>query len=192
MTTRRHRAVAALIPLALLTACTVERTGAPTGESTPSVTPSVTPSFTPSFGAPSVPEPLDDAVFQADPCASLTPAQQAEFGEDDGTELSAANGIRCAYTSVSVLYSNKDTGLSYLYGLREDGVWDLWEPFRLDGYPAVAHAQLGQDSCYVAVGLSDTRYFMVAVPTRRPGDDEACTRAREWAARVLETVKAAQ
>lgn len=180
-----RRAAGILVPLALLAACTTERTGAPR---------TTAPSVTPSFGAPSVADPLDDAAFQADPCASLTPAQQAEFGMDGGNERTVGNGIKCDYSGagfVSVLFSNKDTGLSYLYELNEEDLWASWEPFRLDGYPAVTYVDPGRESCDVAVGLSDTKYFMASV-LAAPGDDEACAQAQEWAARVLETVKAGQ
>jgi hypothetical protein len=186
--TRRPVAAAALIPLALLAACTTEETGAPTG------TTAATPTATPSFGAPAVPGPLDIAAFATDPCTSLTAEQQAEFGVDGGNERTVENGDKCDYAGgafVSVLYSTEKSGLSYLYGLREDGVWARWEPLEVDGYPAVAYVKpASPEACDVAVGLSDTAY--VSVGTSVTAGEDPCQKAREWATRVMETIKAGQ
>lgn len=184
-----RRAAGILVPLALLAACTTERTGTPTS---PPTSPSGPSTDTLDFGTPSVTEPLDGTAFLADPCSGLTPEQQAEFGVGGGTERTVENGPKCDYSgaeAVSVLFSDKDTGLSYLYGLQESGTWATWEPFELDGYPAVTYVKNAGKTCDVAVGLSDESYFSVAVPLV-PGDDLDCARARDWAARVLETVRA--
>lgn len=183
--TRRHVAAAVLVPLTLLAACTTERTGTPTA---------TTPSATPSFGAPAVRDPLDVAAFAAEPCTSLTPEQQAEFGMDDGSERTVGNGNKCYYAGggfVSVLYVTEKSGLSYLYGLNENDVWARWETLEVDGYPAVAYVQpASRETCDVAVGLSDTVYVSVGM-TATSGEDP-CTGAEEWAKRVMETIKAGQ
>ena len=190
MITRRHVAAAALIPLALLAACTTEETGTPTVTGTTTTIPAVTPSF----GAPEVPDPLDIAAFAADPCTSLTPPQQAEFGVDDGNERTVENGNKCDYAGgafVSVLYSTEKSGLTYLYGLNKDGVWARWETLEVDGYPAVAYVKpASRDACDVAVGLSDTAY--VSVGSVAATGKDPCTQAGEWAKRVMETIKAGQ
>ncbi len=182
---RRHVAAAGLIPLALLAACTTGETGTPAA---------TTRSATPSFGAPAVPDPLDIAAFAAEPCTSLTPAQQVEFGVDDGNERIVENGNKCDYAGgafVSVLYSTEKSGLTYLYGLHEDGVWARWESLEVDGYPAVAYVKpASRETCDVAVGLSDTAY--VSVGTTAATGDDPCTRAEEWAKRVMETIEAGQ
>lgn len=188
MLKRRLRTAAVLIPLALLAACVSEEAG------TPVTTAPRTSSVTPSFGAPSVADPLDAAAFVADPCTSLTPAQQDELGVDDGNERTVGNGIKCDYAGgifASVLYSNKKSGLAYLYGLNQDDVWAHWDPTEVDGYPAVAYApRANPERCEVAVGLSDSSYVSVGVYSDT-GDDR-CAAGKSLAGVVLSTIKAGQ
>lgn len=184
----RHRAAAVLIPLALLAACTAEETGTPV-RATPT-----TASHTPSFGAPSVPDPLDATAFATDPCASLTDAQRDELGVDHAAERTVANGAKCDYSGgmfASVLYSNKESGLAYLYGLNEADVLAHWEPTEVDGYPAVAYAARSRpEVCEVAVGLSDSMY--VSVGRFDESGDDRCAMSKRLAGVVLSTIRAGQ
>lgn len=180
-----RRTAIALCTLTLLAGCT--STSADGDEPAPT-----TPSY-PQFGAPAVTDPLDAGPLATDPCPSLTAAEQTNLGVGDPTPTEATDGVTCAYGSdllaLTVFFSNRPSGLSFLYGMHDDGAWGHWYPTEVDGYPAVEYDHAERtETCSVAVGLSDTRYFSVSAAASPGG--EFCVRAKTVAALVLATVKA--
>ncbi|MCE7004116.1 DUF3558 domain-containing protein [Kibdelosporangium philippinense] len=203
MTGRRARITAVvLLPLALAAACD-SSDPAPPPATTTSSTPATTTSVNPATLAPRVTNPLKADRFTADPCSSLTSAQQQQFGiirtdVDDDRE-----GVGCRYgypnwtpTASAVEYATKvSIGLSYRYAEHARGSYDYWQPTDVDGYPAVGYTATkpedpGPDLCSFAIGLADTLFFSVTAEDK--SGVARCSTAKDLASAVLANIKADQ
>jgi hypothetical protein len=152
--------------------------------------------------APPVKTPLDASSFEADPCKSLTAAQQQHFGLDGGRLSDAAvEGKSCFYSNldnksdvVSVTYASKSTnGLSTRYIEYSRGAWDYWIPVDIDGYPGVTYDAVGSGEhdpglCSFAVGVKDSLFFWATAPDWNGA--AKCATVKNVAAAVLGTIKA--
>jgi hypothetical protein len=75
-------------------------------------------------------------------------------------------------------------GLETLYLNRDRGAFDLFEPFELDGHPAVrAEPEVGPD-CGIAIGLANTQVADIAV-TGRDESVDTCEIARQAGSALL-------
>jgi Protein of unknown function (DUF3558) len=143
--------------------------------------------------APRVDTPLDADAFVAEPCASLSDTQRTALALVSATSRDVADGVICEYRTksdaeMSVFYSNRPSGLNFVYRMNEGGAWGLWEPTEVDGYPAVAYNLPDHpDLCSVAVGLSDSLYFSANADADSAAD--RCSTAKSLAAAVLSTIK---
>jgi Protein of unknown function (DUF3558) len=186
MLTSRSRLTAIVAALALIAAC-----GTNQQDTTP---PSDTRPSTDTEPAPAVDTPLDADAFVAEPCTSLSDTQRTALALDSGTPRDVADGVTCEYrttsdAAMSVFYSDRSSGLNFVYRMNEGGAWGLWEPFEVDGYPAVAYTVPDHDDlCSVAVGLSDSLYFSANADA--DAADDQCSTAKNLAAEVLTTIKA--
>jgi Protein of unknown function (DUF3558) len=187
VTSRTWRVATTIVAtLALLAGCDSDQQGAPP--------PSNTPPSTDTVQVPPVDTPLDASAFEADPCASLTDTQRRHLMLDSGTPGRVADGVTCDYrtentASASVFYSDRTSGLAFVYRMNEEGAWANWEPTEVDGHPAVAYNTADQpDYCSVAVGLSDSAYFSANAKANTA--DDRCSTAKDLAAAVLSTIKA--
>lgn len=182
-----RRTAVALCLLTLLASCTSNARSVSSEPTTPAP-------YYPRYGAPAVSEPLDAGSFATDPCDSLTASQQAEFGVDSGAQDREHDGESCTYLgedglSLFVFFSNRPSGLSFLYAMNDGGSWSYWTPMAVDDRPAVVYAgPQPTASCHVGVGLSDTKYFSTG--TTADKNTDICESAKSVAAAVLATVEA--
>lgn len=153
------------------------------------------------YGAPRVSNPLDASKFLTQPCAVLSQTQLAHFdirrpGEPD-TESAVAReaGPRCVwYTEGGIfgmgfLTGNKN-GLSDTY--RGRSRFNFWEETTVEGYPAVFNDPSDgrpAGACNLTVGISDTLTFRALDNSGRTGQ-AACDRTKEYAAAIIQTLKA--
>lgn len=182
------RTATALCALTLLAGCT---SGTPDDDEPP---PATTAAHYPRYDVPTVDDPLDAGPLATDPCPSLTAAEQADLGVGNPIRTEVADGVSCAYGSdflgLTVFFSNRPSGLSFLYGMHDEGAWGHWHPTEIDGYPAVEYDPAERtENCSLAVGLSDTTYFSVTA-SASPGA-EFCVRSTTVAGMVLDAVRAA-
>ncbi|OZM73208.1 hypothetical protein CFN78_10075 [Amycolatopsis antarctica] len=187
--------------------CSVEKSGQPAvPPSQPSASESSGPPPGPSSGgtkAPAVQEPIDTAKYEGDACASLTNAQQQEFGVNDAgrlQEFPGSDDTNCSWNTganndvtIGVTYNTSiDNGLSNLYELDETGHWDAgyFEPTEVSGYPAVFQS-INDDrpggGCGLSVAVTD-QVFFTSIIQGRPGQD-GCKAAENVAEAVIETIK---
>lgn len=153
--------------------------------------------------APRVTDPLNVDKIIADPCASLNAQQRAELrldpGEPYGRDRPAECGYRVAGQSaqahVAVL-SPGGVSLDELYRNQQSrDMWKLWEPFEIDGYPAVRYNQIAEDrsQCWVALGVNDSR--LINVLYRDPdgaAKEGACARSEAVVRAVLASARTAR
>ena len=191
-----------VLSAAVLTACT------PDPDPKPEPTRPTTTVTTPR-DSPPVREPLDSKEFAADPCTSLTTAQLAELklgnpeeAVVDGADLSED---ACIYTDFDPdtqlfvyvnYYPRISDGLEARYREHlESGLWPVWNPIEVSGYPAVAfRPKDDRTGCLVDVGLSDTDFFNIKYfYFGWEGYDgrDTCAAATSVAAAVLATIRAA-
>ncbi|ONI79740.1 hypothetical protein ALI144C_23595 [Actinosynnema sp. ALI-1.44] len=194
----RRLAALALLPLTLTVACDNSTTTTPP----PTTTSTTTPTTSNSARAPRVPTPLETAAYTANPCRSLTAAQQRQFGVSAGDLVDAAReGTSCFYrypggvpTATTVTYATRvPTGLNSKYHEHSTGMWTYWEPTVVDGYPALGFqaTYVGDPTpqvCNFAIAVTDSLYFWVTADDK-PGADK-CSAAKDVASAVLTTVKA--
>ncbi|UJW32490.1 DUF3558 domain-containing protein [Saccharothrix sp. AJ9571] len=152
----------------------------------------------PVSAVPKVARPLDASKYVADPCASLTAAQQEAFNVTSSRVNSDGRGSGCIWklgdgsTSTGVSYlTSVDTGLGNLYALNDIGWWDrgYFEPTEVGGYPAVfvdLTDLRAQGDCGVAVALSDRLFFDVSMRTAKGND--VCVGAGNVAEAILHTI----
>lgn len=165
----------------------------------PAAASSTLPSAPPATEVPKVDRPLDAAKYTADPCASLTAAQQGEFNLTSSRINSDEYGAGCVWnagsgaTSPAVTYSTAfPDGLSRLYALEDIGWWDggYFEPTEVNGYPAVyvnLVDQRADGGCSLVVGVNDQLFFESSMRTR-PSND-SCLGAKNVAEAILQTIK---
>jgi hypothetical protein len=188
--------------VALLTACTGDPEPPPPPTTQTATPPSAVPTTT-LPAAPAVKNPLNTAVFEAEPCRSLTETQQKQFGLDRGKLTDAAvEGNSCFYRypdpktdAVSVTYASKSTnGLSTRYIERSRSIWSFWEPAEIDGYPGVAYDTTDDKNdpgfCHFAVGLTDSLFFWVTAVDKAGA--ARCSTAKAVATAVVATVRTDQ
>ncbi|RSM64478.1 DUF3558 domain-containing protein [Kibdelosporangium aridum] len=203
MSGRRARITAlVLLPVALIAACDGGSDPAPPPVTTTASTPPTT-STDPAAQAPRVTTPLNADRFIADPCLSLTAAQQQQFGMTRTEKKEFGEAISCFYgypnrtpTASVVAYATEvPIGLSYRYAQHARGSYNYWEPTVLDGYPAVGYTASkdtgpGPIYCDFAVGVTDTLFFWVTADDT-PGTAK-CSTAKDMASTVLSNIKADQ
>lgn len=137
------------------------------------------------LSAPSVANPLDANDFVANPCLSLSEAQQKQYGFT-GTDPGSENCFFTRGTTDSLLVSFDAGGLKALYETRGPNDFGKWQPTELDGYPAVALIEVDNTDCALAVGISDSLYFTAFVTY-----DETCADSKKIARTILTNIKAA-
>lgn len=193
-----------LLPLGLIAACDSGADPTPPPVTTTASTPPATTSTDPAAQAPRVTAPLNADRFIADPCLSLTTAQQKQFGMTRTEKKEVGrDGIGCFYgypnwtptASVVAYATNMPTGLSARYAQHARGIYPYWEPTVVDGYPAVGYTASkatdpGPKLCNFAIGLTDTLHFVVTAEDK-PGAAQ-CSTAKEVASAVLTTMKTGQ
>ncbi|MFE0023006.1 DUF3558 domain-containing protein [Amycolatopsis sp. NPDC059021] len=203
MSSNRPRAylVIAVSAAAVVSSCSTEVPGQAGPPASPSSRTDSTAGAPAGKRAPKVTRPLDAAKYIADPCASLTQAQQGEFRVLEPGERTDINGDpNCRWqlkpdgaTSVGVTYAVKVTnGLSNLYALDSTGWWKngYFTPTTVSDYPA-AYNEIAdhrtQGDCILSVAISDSLFFSTAVRSR--AGDDSCLAAKNAAAAVLDTIK---
>ena len=195
----------------LLAACsggTVGGTPSPATGSTSASSTDVASSSASSGGVPKVPSPLPASVLDGSPCDSaLTTEQVTTFIGTPKTpdrDDTFATGPACTWFSASgtggqieVFYDTKvGGGLNVVY-LNLKPKSGRWEPTNVQGYPAVASTNKGEDQritggCNVTVGIRDDLTFGVALNlsdnARKRGVD-SCQGADDVANTVLTNLK---
>ena len=161
----------------------------------------------PYAGAPAVPDPLDTASFEQDPCRALTSAQADSLkvrfpGDLRDSSLGKACEFRVlsdrlALVEIASLDKNP-FGVSAIYQADKDGKLAFFEPYDpVEGYPLVAYGAVDQRSsgaCSVVLGASDEIAFEVALQQSDAniGKKDPCKTAAMVAGLVVETMKAGQ
>lgn len=187
-----HRVVLGLLVLSALAACNTNKQEAIS--SAPS-TPTPPPTDIEHVRAPKVDHPLDATAFAAQPCEGLTDSQRSDLGLDDARPYREADGRSCRFRDVDdpqalvgVFFSDRSSGLTFIYRMNAGGAWTNWEPTRIDGYPAVGFGTSeSPNTCSVAVGIAASRYFSTAAKVDEGTD--RCTTAKSMASAVLSTIK---
>lgn len=188
------RAVILLLALAALTACTNSTNGSAQPvlpRSTPQPPPS-SPAAANNYGAPKVTTPLDTTKWQANPCATLTPAQLTALGVTQPGKLTPdPTGSVCDWSPQ----------LDAHYGLGFNAQFDPGEAKGLandyqsapgtlsrlpdiDGQPAVTQpAQNTDGSCIIYIGATDAVDYVstVLISAGLPHYDDPCSVARQVA-----------
>jgi hypothetical protein len=154
----------------------------------------------PAHGAPKVASPLDTAVFLAEPCRLLTPAQANRLGVlFPGRSRQGAGGQDCSWNSetgasVGVQFDTMTKlGLSRTYELRDTYKYFIEVP-SVEGYPAVAAATVDSrdtGSCQLWVGVSDELVLLMTgdVSRAKQGKVEPCQATETAAAMAVRTMK---
>jgi hypothetical protein len=199
--------------VALLASCTTTTAGQATSASkdapdtsSESTTPSdePDPDELPTNGAPKVDDPLDTAKFVENPCLTLTTDQsQDTFGiSPSGQPYDGSLGNACKWKNeesraqADVRFLDKNPlGLSAEYAVNEEGRWSFFEELTVEGYPAVARAQVDRRSdgiCTVVVGASDELSYEVVLQQSRDrvGSKDPCVVAADVASETVKTIKA--
>jgi hypothetical protein len=207
---RCSRLAAALISLALVSACTTEGQGQPRPASSASSDAppdtSQTAEKLPFAGAPAVDDPLDTSSYEREPCRVLTPGQARllNLPETGAVNDKVALGIGCDWLNretrgeVSINFPVDDPrGLSAEYDADSRGKWEYFEELpEIDGYPAVTRA--GTDDrdlgfCIVVVGVADDMAFesIVQLSQGNVGQKDPCEVSVQVAGMALQTMKGA-
>ncbi|GGS42810.1 DUF3558 family protein [Actinokineospora fastidiosa] len=188
---RVRQTMAAAAALIILTGC-----DSPPVEPPPTGTTTTNPtSTTLRYGAPPVALPLDAARFREDACLSLAPDQRdalnLEVNPDSQVKSMCPFTVRGGSAKIEGYIDFAASGLARLYRANASGSYRGWEPFEIDGYPAVRLLPK-ERGCHVVVGLSDQTtadIFLEDEGTRSA--EEQCVSAAGIATEVLATVRAA-
>jgi len=215
---RRAHTLISGIAILLIASCSGGHSGEPNPTTTTTSTESEsadTDNSSPTHGAPSVPSPLDVRDIIDDPCSALTKQQTDSFpGTLDSTEtakttLLSEKETSCNWNFQGDRYSYggfiagvalpRDTfhGVSSIYEADEKDEYEVFEPVKVAGYPAVINNETDNaDSgdCRLSVGLrNDTAYRITADPSSESPDyDQPCEQAKKLAEFVVENLKEAQ
>lgn len=158
----------------------------------------------PTDGAPAVENPLETAMFQENPCLSLTPEQSEDIFNlsPAGRPFRGALGNACEWKNEStwgqaeVRFLIENTrGLSAEYAVNNEGDWAYFEPLSVEGHPAVARSQAdtrADGECAVVVGATDEVTFEVRVQQSRDniGKGDPCVTAADIAGEAVKTMEA--
>lgn len=209
MRIRRSLALASLLVIAIVSACTISsegdpRPGDPTGSTSSNSTGNGEEEL-PFAGAPKVNNPLDTSRYEQDPCRSLT-TDQAQSQNLPATGTPAENvalGVGCTWFNeqtrgeVDIVFIVDDPrGLSPEYAANNRGVWAFFDVLpEIEGYPAVARSR-GDDrddgACTIVVGVADDMAFesSVQLSLAKIRKRDPCQAAVEVARLALQTMKA--
>lgn len=158
----------------------------------------------PHDGAPKVANPIDASKWMSNPCGLVSKGQLASLGMSK-TEMAPKPGQNgdsksCTWNwmAESVGGSFQDfhgNGLSSPYQSHKSGGMQVFEPFTIDGYPAVAAQQtkyqMQQGYCGVAVGIRDNLVFFAQMQA----DDSSkwhkkpCDAAKKFAGVAMKTLE---
>ncbi|HVW40579.1 MAG TPA: DUF3558 domain-containing protein [Amycolatopsis sp.] len=212
MSTRFAAAIALMCAGAgLLAACsggTVGGTPSPATSNAPSSTSSAESSSASLANAPKVPMPLPATVLDGSPCNSaLTMEQVVTFigtPKAPQSDDTIPTGPACTWSNASgaggqigVNYETKIGGGWSAAYRNLKGNSDRWEPTTLQGYPAVAATNRGEDQsitgrCDVTVGIRDDLSFAVSLTlsnNARTRGVDSCEGAKDIADSVLTNLK---
>lgn len=193
----------------LLVGCTTTAIGNPapgdeprdSATSEPATT-SPTASETNRYGAPDVPAPLEYSRFLTDPCAMLSDDQLSGFSVTKpglprtNGPIAKNVGPGCSWITdadgfgVSIIIGNPN-GLADLYRVREKDAY--FEEVTVNGYPGVFHERIDlrdRGNCSLAVGITNS-VTILSHEQGRMDAQRACTKAKDVAAAVLDTLKGA-
>lgn len=195
-------ATAAVIGL-ILTACG-QSGGASSGAAptTSAAGSSSTPGL-PHDGAPKVTNPIDATKWTQNPCKVVPDDEIKTLGmsktESSPTPENNGNGKGCGwhFTSEAIGGSFQNfhgNGLSSPYQSHKSGGLEVFEPFTIDGYPAVAaqqtKVQLRAGGCGVAVGIRDDLVYFVQMDANdySKWHKKPCDGAKKFAAAAMKTL----
>jgi hypothetical protein len=204
---RRSLAIASLLGIAIVSACTISSEGEPRPvDSTGSMTSSSSGNGEelPFAGAPKVNDPLDTSRYEKDPCLSLTSAQAQSLNlPPTGTFNEATLTVGCTWLNtqtrgeVNIDFIVDDPrGLSPEYQANRSGKWEFFEELpTIEGYPAVARAGIDSrddGTCTVVVGVADDMAFASSVQLSLANieNGDPCKKAAEVAGLALQTMEA--
>lgn len=207
MRIRRSPAIASLLGIAIVSACTTSSEGEPRPvDSTGSMTSSSSGNGEelPFAGAPKVNDPLDTSRYEKDPCRSLTSAQAQSLNlPPTGTFNEATLTVGCTWFNtqtrgeVNIDFIVDDPrGLSPEYQANRSGKWEFFEELpTIEGYPAVARAGIDSrddGTCTVVVGVADDMAFASSVQLSLANieNGDPCKKAAEVAGLALQTMEA--
>jgi hypothetical protein len=167
-------------------------------------------------GVPTVADPLDAGPFLSDPCKLVDEATVASIGEFDPGEADVDSPEAKNLTGPSCGWDGKDNfgldlsvtigtvhqrqaepkyrGIAGIYGGKEAGLVDEFEPAEVAGHPGypAAYAWLDGDRergrCPLYVGIADDLTFTATVQNEDQ-PDAACPAAQKAAAAVLVSLK---
>jgi hypothetical protein len=208
MRIRRSLALASLLGIAIVSACTAPSEGDPrpvdpTGSTTSSSSGNGEEEL-PFAGAPKVNDPLDTSRYEEDPCRSLTSAQAQSLNlPPTGTFNEATLTVGCEWFNtqtrgqVNIDFVVDDPrGLSPEYQANRSGKWEFFKELpTIEGYPAVARAGIDSrddGTCTVVVGVADDMAFASSVQLSLANIEtgDPCKKAAEVAGLALQTMKA--
>jgi hypothetical protein len=187
-------AVAAVSVLGVVSACST-----PVSQQTPIATsgPS-TPAGT-SLIAPPVPNPLDTAKFEQDPCAALTQAQASQVANLTANRKTEGNVAPiCVWTDADhnrvTIGFVPGSGLSAVYKSQDSQSGYFKVAPDVGGYPAVfsgSHDDRNEGGCQMGVGVRNDEVFTVNVSLRpsSPSYSDPCTITAKAAEAVVSTLK---
>ncbi len=160
-------------------------------------------------GAPKVKSPLDTTAYQKDPCKVLSSEQLKTAGlTGPGTSVSTpepsclwkvpnASGNTGGTLTITFLTNAlPHEGIGSLYGSHAYQAFKVFEPFDIQGYPAVVYDLRKDDrnkgQCKLAVGVTDEIAYEVKnsldAPST-PGYADSCSGAKKAAEAALTTMK---
>jgi len=145
--------------------------------------------------SPSVPTPKDARGVEQ--CDALTAEQVSALGGDPASvehqedEFGVA-GPACRWDAPETAWSlsigiNTDPtvgGLETVYKNQQRGAFVIFEPFEIDGHPAVRAQQDTSPDCGIAIGLADTQLVNIDM-TRRDESVDTCEIARRAGSALL-------
>jgi len=195
--------VLAVVGMVVVSGCTVPSAGTPLPASSTQTSAGVPGGALPSDGAPKVETPLDASHFEQEPCDVLksedakTLNVPAEGEQKKGDSLGEwcvwfnheTHGSLAAY-----FFSGDKHGLSSVYQEAHATGWPYFERIDdIEGHPAVAYIikeHKPQDSCAVAVGLTDQLAFTadVSLSDANLGKTEPCPLAAKAAGMMMRTM----
>ncbi|MCP2260512.1 Protein of unknown function (DUF3558) [Streptoalloteichus tenebrarius] len=145
-----------------------------------------------------MPKALDTAKFQQDPCSVLTAAELQTLRVAAKGEVDKDPAPRCAWSDwrgpskldFSVTIAANRQGLAQLY--RNKGNFEHFEPFQVEGYPAVMLDDSRVGMCDVEVAVMDS--LSNSVKVQFTDDDKAaavvkCGQTKILATEVMKTLK---
>lgn len=145
--------------------------------------------------SPSVPMPKDARGLEQ--CDALTAEQVTALGGDptsvefEEAEFGVA-GSACAWSapddqwtmSIGINTDPAVGGLETTYLNEQRGVFAVFEPFLLDGHPAVRAQQEASPECGIAIGLADAQVAVIDF-TQRDESINTCEIARQAGSALL-------